>query len=126
MFDDPLTARILLLAHRREYELGNVPVPLSQKHMTYLHDLNWRERKLAILASFSTTFREFWTCSAPLRKKAERERKEREKEREKEKRKKKLSGNVFKNSYDDQMVPNIFSTLREKQMDCLIIVFSYI
>ena len=117
MFDDPLTARILLLAHRREYNRGNITTPLSHKHLMYLYDLNWKQRKDVMLASFNTTSRELWTSSAVLRKKIEREY---------ERRKKGESNARTLTQSISTAPPNIFSRLREFQLDCFMLVVSYV
>ena len=107
----------------------------------YLYDLNWRERKDVMLASFATTPREEWTSSYVLQKKAQRERKEYEKQIEKENKKEKGGGSKGGGHMDGEQSgqttsslrtalasspSNIFSKLKEYQMDCLTVVISYI
>lgn len=51
LYDDPPTARMLLLAHRRFVCQGALPA-LKREHMVALFQLNWQARRLALFASF--------------------------------------------------------------------------
>jgi hypothetical protein len=59
-FRDPLTARILLLAHQKYFQMNEIHgtmkrslSSLTKNHYHAMCDLNWRVRKTALLASYS-------------------------------------------------------------------------
>lgn len=54
LYDDPPTARLLLLAHCRFAQLGSLP-PMKASHLEILWELNWLARKDALLVSFAGT-----------------------------------------------------------------------
>ena len=51
LYDDPLSARILLMSHYRYAKMAAIPSP-RPRHMAILKELNWESRKHAILASY--------------------------------------------------------------------------
>lgn len=52
LYDDPLTARILLIAHKMLYKRGVLSnCPLSLRHQKSLRELNWSVRKDFVFAS---------------------------------------------------------------------------
>ena len=52
LYDDPPTARLLLLAHRQFAQRGILP-PMKASHMEILRELNWLVRRDALLVSFA-------------------------------------------------------------------------
>jgi ankyrin repeat protein len=51
LYDDPLSARILLISHQRYARFGIMSSP-RPRHLGILKELNWESRKYAILASY--------------------------------------------------------------------------
>lgn len=54
LYDDPPTARLLLLAHCRFAQRGILP-PMKTSHLEILRELNWLARRDALLVSFAGT-----------------------------------------------------------------------
>jgi ankyrin repeat protein len=52
LYDDPPTARLLLLAHRRGARNKLLPA-MKPAHLAVLYDLNWHARKILLLACFN-------------------------------------------------------------------------
>ncbi len=51
LFNDPPTARLLLLEHRKLRNKGVLPA-MKSRHLSALRELNWMARKLALQVSF--------------------------------------------------------------------------
>jgi ankyrin repeat protein len=52
LYEDPPTARMLLLAHKRLNIAGKVSTGIRLAHYKVLRDLNWQHRRMAIFASY--------------------------------------------------------------------------